>query len=79
MNQHLPSTKIINIRVIAAKENIDEIITKIVDDLSLDFELLKQSKPYSSRQNPNEVRIYLEFIKHGGAAPGAYDAVKGSN
>lgn len=57
------NNKIINIRVVAAKENIEETISQIISNLSNDFELLKQSKPYSSRHNANETRVYLEFVK----------------
>lgn len=75
------NTKVISIRVVAAKENIEATIKLMVADLSADFELLKSSKPYPSRHNSNEVRVYLEFIKKKntdeGAQPNSYDVVKG--
>lgn len=74
-----PTNPLIKIRVIGTTNTIEETTDAIINDLSKNFELLEQSKVYSSRGNQEGARVYLTFKQkeqNGGATPEVYEKQK---
>lgn len=57
----MDASKLISLNVVATRDVMEEMLTKIVSSLSNDFELIERSQPYPCKFNTKEVNVYLDF------------------